>query len=229
MNIIAIIPARGGSKGLPHKHVLPLANKPLIAYTIEAALQSKKINRVIVTTDDKQIADISRNYGSEVIIRSHDLSNDSTPTEPVIKHVVNLLDTSNYKPDIIVTLQPTSPLRTPQQIDDALSIILSNNVDSVIGLKEVKEHPYKMKKIENNYVIPFLQIKLRNNRRQDMPVLYKENGAIYITKYDLLMNENKLIGEYVKPFIMSDETSIDIDTLLDFKVVECLMESKKTI
>lgn len=226
-NIVGIIPARGGSKSLPRKNIKLLAGKPLIAYTIEAALQSKKLNRVIVSTDDEEIADISRKYGAEVIMRPQDLAEDASPTEPAIKHVVSVLESDGYKPDIIVTLQPTSPFRTSNQIDDALDGIFFDDVDSIIGLKEVKEHPYKMKKIENNHVVPFLKIKLQSNRRQDMPQLYKENGAIYVTKYDFLMNRDKIIGGNVKPFLMSDETSIDIDTHLDFKIAECLLGDDK--
>lgn len=204
-----------------------LDGKPLIAYTIEAALQSKKLSRVIVSTDDKEIADVSYKYGAEVVIRPQDLAEDITPTEPVICHVVSVLESEGYKANIIVTLQPTSPLRTSIQIDEALTVIFSNNVDSVIGLKEVKEHPHKMKKIENGYVVPFLKTKSQSNRRQDMPQLYKENGAVYVTKYDLLMSRKQIIGGNVKPFIMSDETSIDIDTLLDLKIAECLIGDSK--
>lgn len=219
LNIIAIIPARGGSKGLPRKNVLPLAGKPLIVYTIEAALESKKLVRVIVSTDDEEIADISRKYGADVIMRPKELASDNTPTEPVIRHAINAL---KCKVDIIVTLQPTSPFRLSSQIDDAISEI-TPDVDSVIGLKEVKEHPYKMKKIVNNQVLPFLNVKVQSNRRQDMPVLYKENGAIYVTKYDLLMNKNQIKGGIMKPFLMSEKTSIDIDTHLDFEIAEYLI------
>lgn len=226
-NIVGIIPARGGSKGLPRKNIKILAGKPLIVYTIEAALHSKKLNRIIVSTEDKEIADVSREYGAEVIIRPQDLAKDTTPTEPVIKHVVSFLKSEGYKADIIVTLQPTSPFRTSNQIDDAINEICFDNVDSVIGLKEVKEHPYKMKKIENGHVVPFLKIYLQSNRRQDIPPLYKENGAIYITKYDFLMNEGKIIGGNMRPFLMSNETSIDIDTHLDFKIAECLLGDNK--
>ena len=221
MNIVGIIPARGNSRGLPHKHVLPLSGKPLIVHTINAAINSKKINRVIVSTDSQEIADISKEYGAEVIIRPQNLAMDTTPTEPVIKHAVS---TIFPEPDIIVTLQPTSPLRTAKHIDDALNEIFFDNVDSVISLKEVKEHPYKMKKIENDHVIPFLKQKLQSNRRQDLPTVYKENGAIYITKYNFFIKTGKIMGGNMKPFIMSEETSIDIDTYLDFKIAECLLK-----
>ena len=225
--ILAIIPARGGSKGLPRKNILPLAGKPLIAYTIEAALRSKKLNRVIVSTNNEEIGGVSHKYGAEVIMRPQDLAEDTTPTESVIKHAVSVLEAEGYKADIIVTLQPTSPFRTSIQIDDALNEIFSDDVDSVISLKEVTEHPYKMKMIENGYIVPFLKIKLKSNRRQDMPTLYKENGAIYITKYDLIMNKDKIVGGNIKPFLMSDKTSIDIDTHLDLKIAECLLGDNK--
>ena len=225
--ILAIIPARGGSKGLPRKNILPLAGKPLIAYTIEAALRSKKLNRVIVSTNNEEILGVSHKYGAEVIMRPQDLAEDATPTEPVIKHAVSVLEAEGYKADIIVTLQPTSPFRTSIQIDDALKEIFSDDVDSVISLKEVTEHPYKMKMIKNGYIVPFLKIKLKSNRRQDMPTLYKENGAIYITKYDLIMNKDKIVGGNIKPFLMSDKTSIDIDTHLDLKIAECLLGDNK--
>lgn len=228
--IICIIPARGGSKGLPGKNIKLLAGKPLIYYTIKPALDSKFVDRVIVSTEDEEIASVSRRYGAEVVRRPPDLAEDATPTEPVIVQAVLELEKEGYIPDVIVTLQATSPLRTSQQLDEAINIFLSEDADSLISLKEVKEHPFKMKKIENNYVVPFMDTGCKSNRRQDMPVIYKENGAIYISDYDTLVGQGRIKGDRIKPFIMSEETSVDIDTMLDFEIAECLIKNlQKTI
>ena len=229
IKIICVIPARGGSKGLPRKNIMLLAGVPLIAYTIKSAHDSKLIDRVIVSTEDAEIAAISKEYGAEVIIRPEILAEDTTPTEPVIIHAVSVLESEGYRPNFIVTLQPTSPFKTSDQIDTAIKTILSGDFDSLIGLKEVKEHPYKMKKIEGGYVIPFIDKNVESNRRQDMPVIYKENGAIYISKYDILMKKGRIMGEKIKPFIMSEDTSLDIDTHLDFKIAECMMTTTSNV
>jgi CMP-N-acetylneuraminic acid synthetase len=222
-NIICIIPARGGSKGVPKKNIRSIKGEPLISYTIRSAIKSKLLDKVIVSTEDDEIAAISKQYGAEIINRPIKLSEDETPTEPVIIHAVSVLECEGYKPDIIVTLQPTSPLRTANQIDEAVGKIMSEDVDSVISLKEVREHPYKMKRIEGDRVVPFLSLNLKSNRRQDMPILYKENGAIYVTKYELLMEKQRIIGDEAIPYIMCEKTSLDIDTELDFQLAECLL------
>lgn len=221
--IICIIPARGGSKGVLKKNIKLIKGEPLISYTIKSAIQSKMLDKIIVSTEDEEIASISKHYGAEIINRPEKLSEDATPTEPVIIHAVSVLESEGYKPDIVVTLQPTSPLRNANQIDEAICKIFSEDGDSVISLKEVREHPYKMKRIERGRVVPFLSLNLKSNRRQDMPVLYKENGAIYVTKYKLLTEKQRIIGKEAIPYIMCEKTSLDIDTELDFQIAECLL------
>jgi len=220
--ILAVIPARGGSKEIPRKNIRLLAGKPLIAYTIEAALKSKYVDKVIVSTEDIEISQISEQYGAEVVKRPEKLARDETPTLSVIQHVVRRL---KEKYDIIVALQPTSPLRDEKDIDAAIDLFGKHGTDSLVSVCEVEHHPYWMVRVTNGKVEPFVKTDKEYPRRQDLPKLYRFNGAIYIAKKDILMKENKIFGKNATAFIMPLEKSIDIDTELDFKLAEILMKS----
>ncbi|MDY6845025.1 MAG: acylneuraminate cytidylyltransferase family protein [Thermodesulfobacteriota bacterium] len=224
--IVGIIPARSGSKNIPLKNIRDLAGKPLIAYTIESALNSKLLNRVIVSTDDEKIAAISRTFGAEIpFIRPAELAQDTTPTLPVLQHAVQFLcETERYQPDIIVTLQPTSPLRKANQIDEAIKKLFETGSDSVVSLSETEHSPYWMQKVEGDRVFPFIEGSEKYTRRQDLPKIYQLNGAVYVTKYDILMKENKILGNDTRAFIMNKQDSIDIDTELDWKFAELILE-----
>jgi CMP-N-acetylneuraminic acid synthetase len=150
-NVIAIIPARGGSKGIPRKNIRLLAGKPLIAYTIEAAFTSK-MDKVIVSTEDEEIAEISKKYGAEVIERPKGLAKDETPTIDVIFHVLEILKAKNYNPDIVVLLQPTSPLRNAEDIYNAIKLFLDSDCESVVSVCEVEHPPYWSFEIEEAYL-----------------------------------------------------------------------------
>ena len=156
MNILAIIPARGGSKGIPRKNIKLLAGKPLIAYSIEAAIKSEFVNRVIVSTDDDEIEQISIKYGAEVIIRPKKLAEDDSPTIDGIIHALNILEKTGYLPDIVVLLQPTSPLRTQDDVDNAIIYYLKNKdkYDSLISICEFDHSPYWSLKVDNGNLKP---------------------------------------------------------------------------
>lgn len=232
MKIVAIIPARGGSKRVPNKNIKKLLSKPLIAYTIESALKSKKVDRVIVSTDDKEISEISKKYGAEVpFIRPLYLATDTAHTPPVIKHAVEFLEKNEgYKVDVLVTLQATSPLRTAKQIDEAIDKFLKENVDSLVSIKEADFPPFWLFKIEKNKLVPFIQKKGINyflKESQELPKVYQPNGAIYITKKSLLLKKCELMGGKISGYLMDHKSSLDVDNLLDLKFIELVMKNEK--
>lgn len=228
--ILGIIPARGGSKGLPHKNIRLLSGKPLIAHTIKAALATKRLEKVVVSTDDPKIARIARQFGAEVpFLRARNLAKDDTPMIDVVKDCVNFLEKKQgFRPAVIVLLQPTSPFREFRHIDSAIKLLLDSRADSVVSLCECRagEHPYWMKRIEKNKVTPFMNVEKEFTRRQDLPKAYRLNGAIYVTRYEVLMLQNKVLGEDTRPYIMDARDSIDIDNLFDLEIADCLMSKK---
>lgn len=227
--IVAIIPARGGSKGIPKKNIKILAGKPLIVYSIEASLKCKNINRTIVSTDDKEIAEISKRYGAEVIERPRELSKDDTPTILAIRHVVNHLKREeNYRTDVVVILQPTSPLREAADIDDAIEKFLKTCPDLVVSVSEAKHHPFWSFKTQEDKLVPFVKDGFKITRRQDLPKIYVPNGAIYVISKETIEKDNFFEGD-TRAITMSEDRSIDIDSMLDFKIAESLIKERNKI
>jgi N-acylneuraminate cytidylyltransferase/CMP-N,N'-diacetyllegionaminic acid synthase len=226
--VLGIIPARFNSQGVTNKNIRKLNNKPLIAYTIEAALKTKRLSRIIVSTDNEEIADIARTYGAEApFLRPAELARDDTSMLPVLQYAVKFLENKeNYRTHIIVTLQPTSPLRKSYHIDEAVKKLIDNDADCVVSLCEVEHSPYWMKKIEDDKVFDFIEGAERYTRRQDLPKVYCLNGAIYVTKYKVLMEENKILGDNTRAIIMNQEDSVDIDTELDLKLAELILKER---
>lgn len=226
--VLAIIPARGGSKGIPRKNIKDLCGKPLIAWTIEEALKSKYIDRLIVSTEDKEIAEISREYAAEVpFMRPKKLSEDDTPGIEALLHCINWLkNNQNYYPDYVCTLQCTSPFRKAKHIDEALGQLFKQNADSIIGVCESEVNPYWMKKIEDGKLIDFMVNSKLYIRRQDLPIIYRLNGALYIGKTDVLLKNRNWYTNNTLPYVMTSEDSIDIDTALDFKFAKWIMKEK---
>jgi len=224
MEILAIIPARGGSKGVPRKNIRLLNGKPLIAYTIEEAKKSKYISKVIVSTEDDEIAKISNKYGAEIIKRPQELAKDDTPTIDVVLHILEKLINKNIKPDIVILLQPTSPLRTFQDIDNAINLFIENNCDSVVSVCEIAHSPYWSFKIENGYLKPLLGEKYLKKRRQELPKVYIPNGALFIATPEVLQKYKTFYCKKTMPYIMPIERSVDIDNELDFLLAELLMQ-----
>ncbi len=221
-SFLAIIPARGGSKRLPKKNILDLNGKPLIAWTIEASLKSKYIDEVIVTSDDDVILDISKQYGANIIKRPLDLASDTASSFDAIKHAINL---HNNKFDYIVLLQPTSPLRDAQHIDEAIDLLKEKNADAVISVCEMEHSPLWSNTLPNdNNMEKFLRDDVKNKRAQDLESYYRLNGAIYIcTKVRLLKENSFFISDNIFAYLMDIEKSIDIDNIFDFKLAKCLL------
>jgi N-acylneuraminate cytidylyltransferase len=223
-NIIAIIPARGGSKGLPRKNIRLLSNKPLIAYSIESASQSQLIHRVIVSTDDEEIAEIVKKFGAEVIIRPSELATDTAATIDVILHCLSSLEEQNDIPDCIVLLQPTSPLRTVKDIDGAISEWVTQDCDSVISVCETDHTPYLSCTLGKKFLIPTFGEQYFKLRRQDIPQTFVPNGAIYIATPGYLKQKRTFYSDRTLPFVMPKERSVDIDTEIDIIVTEAIMK-----
>jgi CMP-N-acetylneuraminic acid synthetase len=220
LKIIAIIPARGGSKRIPKKNIKNMAGKPLVAWTIESALKSRLLDRVIVSTDDKEIAQISKKYKAEIIERPKELATDKAKAIDALWHVLECLKKENYVPDAVIFLQPTSPLRTDKDILKAIDIFLKNKCESVVSVSEMNPSPYWSFKIEDKYLKLLFGEGYLSKRSQDLPKIYVPNGAIFIAKIKTLENFNSFYTSLISPYIMPQERSIDIDTKEDFKKAE---------
>ena len=228
MKILTIIPARGGSKGVPRKNIAMLNDKPLISYTISAALEADYIQDTIVSTDDAEIADIAKELGALVpFIRPLNLSTDQAESSPVIEHALYFMEEfRGFKYDAILMLQPTSPLRTSQHINDSISLFNSKDCDSLVSIVSVGgNHPLRMKlldgdKLSNYEVQGFWNMK----PRQSLPPVYIRNGSIYLISRDSFIKHKQLIGENCLGYLMSDIESINIDTRIDLLVAELLLK-----
>jgi N-acylneuraminate cytidylyltransferase len=231
-DILALIPARGGSKGIPHKNIRKFAGFPLIAWSIAAGLQSKSISRVIVSTDNEEIAAIAREYGADVpFMRPHEIAQDRTLDLPVFEHALKWLEEiEGYKPDYVVQLRPTSPVRPTDMIDSAVKILVENTeADSVRGVVPAGQNPYKMWRF-NGYDKP-LQPLLKvegvtepyNAPRQILPQAYWQTGHIDAIRTTTITRKNSLTGDMVYPLVIDPRYTLDIDTLSDWEKYEALV------
>ena len=220
MNILGIIPARGGSKGIPRKNIRLLAGKPLVAYSIEAAVKSKYIDKVVVSTEDPEIAAVSKKFGAEIIERPLELAQDITKTAPVLLHAVDVLECLGYKPDIVVLLQPTSPLRDEKTIDAVLEKFINSENDSIFTGFDAGYTMPLWKRNRNGSLTALYDYHLRPRRQDELikEKMYCENGALYAIRYDAFRKTKDFMGENVAFFEM--EHHIDIDTVQDFEEVE---------
>jgi CMP-N,N'-diacetyllegionaminic acid synthase len=227
--VLAIIPARGGSKGLPGKNKKELYGKPLIAWTIEEAKSYSNIDRIVVSTDDDEIVEIAKKYGAEVpFIRPAVLANDTSSTIDVIFHAINWLkEHEDYRPEYILLLQPTSPLRIKEDIDGAIQMLKDKNARSIVSVCETDHHQWWSNTLpENGNMKDFLRPEILNKRRQVLPVFYRINGAIYLADTDYLRERNSFFGSDTFAFEMPKEHSIDIDSDIDFKLAGLLLQAK---
>ncbi len=222
--IVAIIPARGGSKGVPGKNIRLLNGKPLICYAIEEALKSIFIDRVVVTTDDLKIADISNKAGAEVIIRPAALAKDESPVIDAVFHVLENMN--GEKPDIIVLLQATSPLRETKDIDGAIQLFRAEPCDSLMSVCPAEHSPYWFFNIKNGLLSPLFDEKFLEVRRQELPPAYRPNGAIYIISPETLRKYKSFYCNRTLAFVMNTKSSIDIDDEIDFQIAEQLMKQR---
>lgn len=223
--VLALIPARGGSKAIHEKNIYQIMGKPLIEYTIESAKKSKYIDEIIVSTDSDKIANISRKCGAKVpFIRPFEIASDTASTIEVLIHAINELN-AQVKFDCIILLQPTSPLRDENDIDVALEIFIDNGKKSLISVSKVYDNPVLIRRIHNNQLY-----KILNNdssvRRQDMPEFYKVNGSIYINRI-CDIHSNTSLNDNVIPYIMDKSHSVDIDDYSDVCLAEYYIKNKE--
>ena len=228
MRVLGIITARGGSKGIPGKNLKLLGGRPLLDYSIDAA-NDTPLDRLILSTEDQKIAEVGRSLGCEVpFMRPAELARDETPHLPVIQHAVRwLLEHENYRPDIVLILQPTSPLRSSADIAAALRMLELSGADSVVSVNEVPAHAHPMRMLrvddQGNAVLfaTGQPVRKRINRRQDLPKAFVMNGAVYACRTDVLFAaEPSLYGDRVVAYPMPSERSISIDTLEDWAEAE---------
>jgi CMP-N,N'-diacetyllegionaminic acid synthase len=224
--ILAIITARGGSKGVPRKNLRDLAGKPLVVWSIEAAKSAQHFMRILVTTDDPQIAEVSRAAGAEVpFLRPSELSGDCATSEAAVLHALDwLYEKEQYSPDLIVLLQPTSPFRSPLDIDLALNLQMTTNADSVISVTENRRPVQWLRKVTAQGTIEAVTSAIEITRRQDAEQLYQLNGAIYVIKPEVLRSENTFYSKNCHAYVMPPERSLDIDSELDFLIADLLMQ-----
>jgi CMP-N-acetylneuraminic acid synthetase len=230
VKILAIIPARGGSKGVPRKNIIEINGSPLISYTISAALDVNRLTDIVVSTDNPEIAEISRKLGAQVpFMRPLDLSSDQAQSAPVIEHALFFMEKiKNFKYDAILMLQPTSPLRTSKHIEESLDLFKSNECDSVVSIASVGgNHPFRMKRLINNQLVNYIDQGFWNMKpRQSLPDVYIRNGAIYLIRREAFLQQRQLIGNNCLGYVMSDSESTNIDTPIDLKIAELLLKEK---
>lgn len=227
-SIIAIIPARGGSKGLPGKNIKPLCGKPLIAWSIEAGLASQYIDEVMVTTDSEAIAEVALGYGASVpFLRPAELASDTTTTFDAVKHAINYYVTEKRQQfDYIVLLEPTSPLREKCDIDHMIGKIasLADDYDAIVSLGEVHEHPSIMKKVVGNSVEPYRKDLIMAKRRQDNEIAYFPYGVAYIVKTLTLLEEKSFYAARATHHLIKRYQCHEIDDIYDFLTIENIMK-----
>jgi CMP-N-acetylneuraminic acid synthetase len=235
MEILAILPARGGSKGIPRKNIKLLAGEPLIAYSIRAAQESKHISRTIVSTEDEEIRHVALRYGAEVpFVRPAALADDHAVDLDVFQHCLKWLDDNqSYRPEIVVQLRPTAPLRTTARIDEAIDLFLeAPSVDCVRTVRLSPQHPLKMWRVVDGYLTPFVPVSVScfeepyNMPRQDLGTAYVQNGSIDVIRTTVITEGNSMSGSRIRPLIMTDEESVNIDSPTDWEMAELLMQRR---
>jgi N-acylneuraminate cytidylyltransferase/CMP-N,N'-diacetyllegionaminic acid synthase len=230
---VALIPARGGSKGIPRKNLIPLCGKPLIAWTIQAARDSGVFSRVLVSTDDPEIADTAQRYGAETpFLRPAELASDNASGIAPVLHALQWLAQHQSEPDLLALLQPTSPLRTTEDILGAAETIRRTAADSLVSVVEADRHPvWALQRDEHGILTsctgqPLAALQQQFPTRQSLPEALYENGAIYIAEPSVIRSTNSFYGERLQAWLMPAERSVDIDTLLDLQIAEILLKEQ---
>ncbi len=227
-NILALIPARGGSKRLKGKNIKQLGEKPLIAWSIEVALASKYVDEVVVSTEDDEIAKVSQQYGATVPFkRPYMLSLDSTSTMDVILHTIETLESEGKAYKFLMLLQPTSPLRSSEDIDKSVELMIQKEADSIISVCESEHSPLWTNTLPKDHSMDNFLPKKAERRSQELPTYYRLNGAIYIAKTEMIKKEKSFFMPNSFAYIMPQSRSVDIDSELDFKLAEILVQDKK--
>ena len=220
--ILAVVPARGGSRGIPHKNIVKVKGKELITYTLDAARASKYIDKIIVSTDDSSIGEVALREGAEVLNRPKELAQDTSRTIDVLLHVVEKMDECF---DYLVLLQPTQPLRTALHIDEALEMMIDNQYPSLLSISPARNHPLLLRRMDPEGKLTSMLPCQSTVRRQDFPDYYVVNGAIYINRIRDLTAETSL-NDNLYGYEMPSEFDLDIDEQRDLLVLEALLENK---
>jgi N-acylneuraminate cytidylyltransferase/CMP-N,N'-diacetyllegionaminic acid synthase len=230
LSVLAIVPARGGSKGVPRKNVRLVAGRPLVAWTIDAALGARSVGRVVVSTDDAEIAEVARRCGAEVpVLRPAELARDDTPgVEPAL-HIVEWLDANEgYRPENVVLLQPTSPLRTAGDIEDAVRLMEARGESAIVGVTPVTTHPAWMKLIASDgTLVDAPDLTQAETVRQHLAPLYVINGAIYLVARDVLLKRRSFYAERTLAYVMPPDRSLDVDSAWDLRVAELELAARQ--
>lgn len=229
MTVLGIVPARSGSKGVPGKNIRPLAGRPLLEYTARAARESRVIDRLVLSTDSPDIADAGRRAGLEVpFLRPAALARDDTPMLPVLRHAIDTLAAGGWQPEIVVLLQPTSPLRRPEHIRDAVARLRETGADSVVTVVEVPRHlsPDYVMRIDDGALRPFLPEGARITRRQDARPAYSRDGTVYAFRRATLDRFGNIYGDDCRPLIIDPAESLSIDSPADWDTAERLLAGR---
>lgn len=235
MNILAIIPARGGSKKVPGKNIRPLAGKPMIAYAIEEAKRSRQITRVIVSTDDEAIADAARTAGAEVpFMRPAELGGDRVTDLPVFQHALRWLEENeDYRPELVVHLRPTAPLRRAEHMDEGIDLLLASpEADAVRSVMPATQHPHKMWQFDGAKMRPFMPTLTMadeqfNQPRQALPPAFIQNGSVDVVRREVISDKGSMTGAVVLGMVMDELDSVNVDQEEDFLLAEVLLQRRR--
>jgi len=222
--VFGVIPARGGSKGLPGKNLRVLGKLSLIGHAVASSRESSRLTRFIVSTDSPELADEARRHGAEVPFqRPAELASDQAGMVPVLQHAVRWLESTGARPDLVVTLQPTSPFRTGDDIDRTVAKVLDTGADSAQTVTEAGYHPFFMKTLDGDRTVALFADGHKYVRRQDAPPVYQPSGAVYVTRRDVLMNEGRVLGVDNRGIVQEFEAAVNIDTEWDFLLAELIL------
>ena len=234
LRVLVVVPARGGSKGIPRKNLQLLGGKPLVAHAVETGRAATLVSRVVCSTDDPQIADAARAAGAEVpFLRPAELATDASEDWPVFTHALQFLDShEGWRPDLVVNLRPTSPLRRPSHVDNAIRLLLDTGADSVKAVHLARQHPHKMWLLgPDGAMEPYLKTPFRLERGPDVPRaqledIYWQNGVVDVTRREVIVEQGVMIGRRVAGLVTEPAESIDIDTPLDLQLAELLLAQR---
>lgn len=226
MKVLGIIPARGGSKGVPGKNTMLIEGKPLIAYAIEVG-QKSQLDCLVVNTNDQKIAKVAKEYGCRVVMRPQELASDTANVVDTVLHTLRIFEEQNKLFDAVLLLQPTAPLRKPQDVDSAIKLLKDRKTDGVISMSAVGDiHPARMYRIDNG-ITECEMPAFETSRRQDLPTRYVRNGCIYLIRTEVIKKEKTLIPQSKTALIMDSRWSVNVDTEIDVVVLKALIKKWK--
>lgn len=231
-NVLGIIPARSGSKGIPNKNLRQLAGKPLLAYTAEAAREANVFDRLVLTTDSEEIAALGRSLGLETpSLRPKELAADDTPMLPVLQHTVHFLEVEGWQPQIVVLLQPSSPLRKAEHIVNAVKMLRNGNCDSVVSVVEIPHvfAPQKALRLEDGLLRFWSSDAGKITRRQQLESAYAREGTVYAVWRNVLMAGDSIYGDKCLPLVLQNEESLNLDSLEDWELAEKMLAQLKQV